>query len=264
MAREKERWTSGSAYEAYVGRWSRLVAAAFVDWLDTSSRARWLDVGCGTGALTRIILANADPAAVIGVDQSVDFVAFNQDGGAVSAAALVAGDAIALPIAATSIDVAVSSLVLNFVPDPARMVGEMVRVTRPGGTVALCVWDYAGEMQMMRHFWDAAAELDSAARELDEGLRFTVCNLDRLKALFEDAGLAAVRTRTIDIATHFQDFDDFWFPFLGGTGTAPTYTMSLSEEQRSNLRENLRSRLPVETDGGIRLIARALAVSGTR
>ena len=140
----------------------------------------------------------------------------------------------------------------------------MARVTREGGRVAVYVWDYGGEMQMMRHFWDAAIELDPAARDLDEGMRFSVCSLDGLASLFEGAGLAAVQTRAIDIATAFRDFDDFWSPFLGGTGTAPTYAMSLGEEQRSALRERLRSRLPTAADGGIRLIARALAVQGTR
>ena len=126
------------------------------------------------------------------------------------------------------------------------------------------VWDYGGEMLMMRHFWDAAAELDPAAGDLDEGKRFSVCTTDRLRALFESAGLAAVETRAIDIATVFRDFDDYWSPFLGGTGTAPTYVASLTDGRRSALREHLRSRLPASSDGAIRLIARANAVRGVR
>lgn len=257
-----DRWSSGAAYEPYVGRWSRLVADEFIGWLDVPPKARWLDVGCGTAALTRMILALSDPAAVLGVDQSAEFVEFATIQVGDPNTLFMTGDATAIPVADNAFDVTVSGLVLNFVPEPSRMVAEMARVTREGGRVAVYVWDYGGEMQMMRHFWDAAIELDPAARDLDEGMRFSVCDLDRLAALFESAGLAAVQTRAIDIATPFRDFDDFWSPFLGGTGTAPTYAMSLSEEQRSALREHLRSRLPTASDGTISLVARALAVQG--
>jgi SAM-dependent methyltransferase len=259
MTEERERWSSGSAYDAYVGRWSRLVAGEFVRWLGTPPKARWLDVGCGTAALTRTILDQADPVAAVGVDRSIDFVAYNIPG---ERAAFVAGDATVLPIADGVFDAAVSGLVLNFVPEPARMVAEMARVTREGGTVALYVWDYAGEMQMMRYFWDAAVELDPAAGELDEGARFSICNPGRLSALFAEAGLSDVESRTIDIDTSFRDFDDYWTPFLGGTGTAPTYVASLTGERRAALRERLRAGLPASKDGSVRLIARALAVRG--
>ena len=138
-----------------------------------------------------------------------------------------AGDAQALPLADSAVDVAVSGLVLNFVPDPARALGEMARVVRPGGAVALYVWDYAGEMQLMRRFWDAATALDPSAEELDEGVRFPICRPEPLAALFADAGLEAVATRPIEVATVFADFDDYWSPFLGGQGPAPGYCMSL-------------------------------------
>ena len=263
-AREKEQWSSGSAYEAYVGRWSRQVAREFISWLNVPAKARWADVGCGTAALSSTILEQADPGSVVGVDRSTDFVAFTEGGMAGTRASFVVGDAAALPFARDSFDAAVSGLVLNFVPAPERMVAEMARVTRNGGWIAVYVWDYAGEMQMMRHFWDAAAELDPAARELDEGARFPVCARDRLSVLFAEAGLAAVETRAIDVETHFRDFDDFWSPFLGGTGPAPTYLSSLTEDGRVSLQERLRARLPLAPDEGIRLIARANAVRGRR
>jgi hypothetical protein len=137
-------------------------------------------------------------------------------------------------------------------------------VTRDGGTVALYVWDYAGEMQLMRYFWDAAVALDPAAQELDEGTRFPICHLTALQRLFHDAGLSNIEVRFIDAQTNFRGFDDYWFPFLGGQGPAPGYAMSLSEAQRTELRELIRSRLPVKSDGGIDLIARAWAVRGER
>jgi SAM-dependent methyltransferase len=257
-----DRWSGGSAYEPYVGRWSKLVAEEFVEWLGIARHASWLDVGCGTAALTRRILALADPAAVLAVDQSLDFVLFARDQLADDRAGFAGGDATALPIADNAFHAAVSGLVLNFVPEPSRMVAEMARVTREGGTVAVYVWDYAGEMQMMRQFWDAAVELDPAASDLDEGARFSVCSPDQLRALFESAGLRFVETRAIDVATPFRDFDDYWTPFLGGTGAAPGYVASLTEDHRAAMRERLRESLPTSADGSISLIARALAVRG--
>jgi SAM-dependent methyltransferase len=172
------------------------------------------------------------------------------------------GDAQALPLDAGAIDAAVSGLVLNFVPSPAAMIGEMRRVARPGGTVALYVWDYAARMELIRHFWDAAVALDPAAAPLDEGPRFPVCHPEALAVLFRQAGLTAVETRAVDVPTVFRDFDDYWTPFLGGQGPAPGYCMGLPEARRAALRERLRARLPADADGRIALVARAWAVRG--
>ena len=257
-----DTWAAGDSYERYVGRWSRLVARAFVAWLDRPAGLEWLDVGCGTGALSAGMLAAADPKAVIGVDPS--------DGFLDSARALLddprarfeQGDAEALPLADAAVDVAVSGLVINFVPAPARAVGELRRVVRPGGTVALYVWDYAGKMQLMRYFWDAAVALDPAAQALDEAVRFPICRPGPLSELMTAAGLAAVATTAIDVPTVFADFDDYWSPFLGGQGPAPGYCMSLPESRRTALCDRLRSALPVAADGRIALTARAFAVRG--
>ena len=140
----------------------------------------------------------------------------------------------------------------------------MVRVVKPQGVVAAYVWDYAGKMQLMRHFWNAAAALDPLAYDLDEGRRFPLCQPDPLRELFQQAGLSGVEVRPIDIATDFRDFDDFWSPFLGGQGPAAGYAMSLSEEGRLALRERIRAGLPYALDGSIPLVARAWAVRGTR
>jgi SAM-dependent methyltransferase len=262
MAERQEVWADGVAYERYIGRWSRLVARAFVAWLAVPARARWLDVGCGTGALSQTILANADPIAVLGVDQSSNYVAHARAHVIDERARFETADARALPRQPNVYDAVVSGLVLNFVAEPALAVAEMARVARPGGAVALYVWDYAGEMQLMRHFWDAAAALNPAARELDEGQRFPICRPEALAALFHDAGLQAVETHAIDVPTVFQDFDDYWSPFLGGQAPAPGYAMSLTEERRAALREHIRAGLPIAADGSISLIARAWAVRG--
>jgi SAM-dependent methyltransferase len=255
-------WATGSAYEPYVGRWSRLVARDFLGWLAVPPAKRWLDVGCGTGALTATIVAIASPAHVDAVDQSEGFVAYAREQVPDPRVRFSVADARALPSEDASYDAVVSGLVLNFIPDPARAVAEMARVARAGAPVALYVWDYAGRMELMRRFWDAAAALDPAARDLDEGRRFPICRPEPLAALFRDAGLQAVETRAIDVPTVFRDFDDYWTPFLGGQGPAPGYAMSLDESRRGALRERIRATLPVQSDGSIHLIARAWAVRG--
>jgi SAM-dependent methyltransferase len=255
-------WAVGDAYEPYVGRWSRLVAAELLDWLAVPPGARWLDVGCGTGALSRTILDRAAPETVTGVDASTGFVQHAAARVADPRASFRVGDAQALPFDDGAFGAAVSGLVLNFVPAPTRMAAEMRRVTRRDGVVALYVWDYAGGMQLMRHFWDAAGALDPAALPLDEGRRFPICRPEPLAALFRDAGIADVEVRALEVPTVFRDFDDYWTPFLGGQGPAPGYCMSLDEDRRAALRERLRARLPVQPDGRIPLTARAWAARG--
>lgn len=167
-----------------------------------------------------------------------------------------------LPHPDSTFDFVVSALVLTFLPDASRGLGEMVRVTRPGGIVASYVWDYAGEMQMMKYFWDVAVELYPSARAVHEGLRFTLAQPEELEALFQGAGLVNVTTAPLEIRTRFLDFDDYWQPFLGGQGPAPGYVASLGEDERERLRRTLQARLPVGDDGSIDLVARAWAVRG--
>jgi len=224
-----DTWAQGAGYERYVGRWSRLVAAPFLEWIAVADGKAWLDVGCGTGALSQHILQGRAPARVIGVDSSEGFVAHARAHVTDKRAEFRVGDARALPVGDGESDAAVSGLVLNFVPDQPKAVAEMRRAVRPGGTVAVYVWDYAGEMQLMRRFWDAAAALDPKARALDEGVRFPSCRPEPLRKLFADAGLREVAVEAIDVPTLFADFDDYWSPFLGGQGPAPGYCMSLAE-----------------------------------
>ena len=209
-----DTWDSGDAYEPYVGRWSRLVARKFLRWLAGPPRGRWLDVGCGTGVLTETILDLAAPREVVGLDPSPAYVAFARDRLGDPRAKFEVGDAQALQAASASFDAVVSGLVINFVAEPEKALSEMVRVARPGGTVAAYVWDYAEGMQMMRYFWDAAAALDPKASELDEGRRFTLCKPGPLTNLFQRTGLDKVDVRAIDVPTIFRDFEDYWAPFL--------------------------------------------------
>ena len=226
VTERKDVWASGDAYEPYVGRWSRLIARQFIAWLRVPR------------AFARHKVTN--PRATFQV-----------------------GDAQNLPVADNSFDATVAGLVINFVPDQAKAVREMARATRSGGIIAAYVWDYAGEMQMMRRFWDAAVALDPSAISLDEGRRFPVCRPEPLASLFQHAGLGGAEVRSIDAATIFKDFDDYWTPFLGGQAPAPGYCMSLSEDRRAALRDRIRASLPTSDDGRIHLIARAWAVRGT-
>lgn len=259
-----DRWASGIAYESYIGRWSRLVALEFLDWLGIPPLRRWLDVGCGTGVLTDAILARCGPRSVVGVDPSEAFVVHARATVADARADFVVGTAAKTGLGDGEVDVVVSGLVLNFVPDIGEALAEARRVVSRGGVVAGYVWDYADRMQPLRRFWDAAVALDPAAHALDEGVRFGSAGPEPLAAAFTAAGLEGVDVRPIEVATVFADFDDLWTPFLSGTGPAPSYVASLVEPARNVLRDRLRASVVEEPDGSIRLVARAWAVQGQR
>lgn len=257
-----ETWAAGNLYEPYVGRWSRHVAREFLAWIHPSSNWEWLDVGCGTGALTEVILQGAYPCYVTGIDPSPGFIDYARGHIADPRATFRIGEAQALPVHSSRFDAAVAGLVLNFVPDPLVAVREMARTVRPGGVVAAYVWDYAGKMELMRYFWDAAVALNPAASSLDEGRRFPLCAPAPLRELFAQAELTEVQVRSIDVATPFHNFNDYWAPFLGGQGPAPAYAMLLSEEDRAALRDRIRASLPMAANGSINLMARAWAIRG--
>src|ERR1700752_4733756 len=260
----KDTWVSGEAYERYIGRWSRPVAREFLNWLAVPAGCQWLDGGCGTGVLSKTILELAEPTKIKGVDRSEGFITFAKEHLRDGRVEFEVGDAEELTAGFGTFDAAVSGLVLNFIPQPDHAVAEMARVTRPKGVVAAYVWDYADRMQLIRHFFDAAIALDPKTVELDEGHRFSICQPDALRRLFQAAGLQNVEVFPIEVPTIFRDFDDYWTPFLGGQGPAPSYAMSLSEEKRSELREKIRAGLPFQPDGSIHLSARAWAIKGIR
>lgn len=259
---QPDLWSGGDAYERYMGRWSRKVAPIFADWLDAPPGARWIDIGCGTGVLTSALLAGCAPSMVVGVDSAPALLQTARARITDRRASFRQGDAQALPAGDGVFDAAVSGLVLNFVPDRMGAVREMVRVVKPDGIVGLYVWDYAGHMQVMRVFFDAATTLDPGAAAFDDGVRAPMCRPAPLAELFSGAGLAEVALRAIDIPAAFESFDDYWAPFLGGTGAAPKYCMSLDEAARERLREAVRGRLPTGPDGEILLAVRAWAVKG--
>lgn len=257
-----EVWTEGRSYEAYIGRWSRLTAVEFVKWLGLESGLNWLEVGCGTGALSQAVLDRMAPETLLGIDRSSVYASAARDRLAYGKARFAVGEAQALPVRAQQCDVAISALVLNFVPQPERMIQEMLRSLRPGGRLALYVWDYGGKMELIRYFWNAAVEVDRSAETLDEARRFPLCRPQALRNLLEKEGARDVEVEAIDVATRFRDFEDYWAPFLMGQGPGPGYVGSLKPGVREQLQERLRMSLPQEGDGSINLVARAWAVRG--
>lgn len=251
-----DAWLAGGAYEAYMGRWSRVLARAFVEWLAPPPDADWLEIGCGTGALTVAIRDLAAPRSIVACDPAAPFVAHARAQLDDERISFVVAGADALPQRDGGFDAIASCLVLNFVPNPEQAVAAMR--TRARGFVSACVWDYADGMQLLRIFWDEAIAADPDAAQLDEGRRFPLCNLDALASLFRAAGFARVHSGTLEIPTRFASFDDYWTPFTRGTGPAPSYVASLDPQRRDALRERLRARLGARLD----LTARALVVRG--
>lgn len=260
-ASRHDAWTAGDRYEAYMGRWSRQLAPRFLEWLGVAHGLDWMDVGCGTGALSSAILAQCNPKSLVAVDPSDGFVATARATIKDPRADFQVGNAQALPLPDAGRDVVVSGLVLNFVPDMPEALGEMRRVTRSGGTVGFYVWDYpSGGVEFMHAFWAAAVALDPAARELAEDKRFPSCTAEGMTKLARESGLAAIDSRAIEIATVFRDFDDYWHPFTLGAGPAPGYCVSLNPERRQRLKDSLHANLPRNADGSIPLMARAWAI----
>jgi SAM-dependent methyltransferase len=251
-----DTWKSGNPYERYVGRWSKRVAPLFLSWLHVEPSRCWVDVGCGTGALCSAILDNCSPSSVIGIEPSDGFLKTAQSTLA-DRATFAQGAASEIPLADQTADVVVSGLVLNFVPDVNAALCEMARVLRNGGILGGYVWDYSDKMELIRHFWDTAVELDPACADLHEGARFPLCRPEALLAAMHGAGLLAAQVAAIEVPTVFPSFSDYWSPLLGGQGPAPAYAMSLNAAARTRLRERLRERLPISSDGSVALVARA-------
>lgn len=260
---EFDAWSAGQSYEHYMGRWSRMIASDFVEWLAPPAGAAWLEVGCGTGALTQTVLSSAAPLSILATDQSADFMAHATADTNDKRVRFEIADATLLPCADASIDMVTSALVLNFIPDKQMALAEMCRVLRPGGLLSLYVWDYpGGGMGFIDAFWTAAAEADPKAAELDESARFPFCTRDGLADLCRTAGFSDAEVAPIEIETRFPDFEAFWHPFTLGTGPAPGYCKSLPEDRRQSLKDRLAARLG--TDGPVVLTARAWALRATK
>lgn len=261
---KKESWSSGNLYHEYMGRWSELVAQQFLKWLQPEANLTWLDVGCGTGALTRAIANLVSVKSIVGLDPSQDFLDEARQSVQASNVQFKQGSGTDLPFEDETFAHVVSALALNFMPDPQQAVTEMARVTQANGIVALYVWDYAGKMEWLKYFWDVAVSLDNDANNYDEGQRFPICHPDRLTELFVGANLINIETLSIDVPAHFSAFDEYWKLFQIGSFPAPAYLKALSQDKQSQLKDTLRDTLPTQSDGTINLVTRAWAIRAVK
>jgi SAM-dependent methyltransferase len=248
---------SGAAYDAFMGRYSRPLATLFADAAGVAAGQSALDVGCGPGALTAVLVERLGTDAVAAFDPSEPFVA--TCGARHPGVDVRHGRAEAIPFDDDRFDVALAQLVLHFVSDPAAAAGELRRVVRGGGVVAACVWDFAEEMEMLRCFWDAANATDPAAPDEARTLRFG--RPGELADWLEDAGYADVTETTLAVASEYEDFDELWSGFLAGIGPAGAYCVSLPEARRSALRDELFRRVG-EPAGAFTLGAMARTARG--
>ncbi|MEJ2372057.1 MAG: methyltransferase domain-containing protein [Gemmatimonadales bacterium] len=255
-------WNAGGTYEDFMGRWSRPLAEEFIKWVDPSPGGHWLDVGAGTGALAAAICAMARPASVVASDPSARFIESAKQRLHDPRVTFVVAGAESFPRRHGGYDAIVSGLALNFFPDPGLAMEEQLDAVCPNGLVGAFVWDYADGMEFLRHFWDAVAAIEPEAGEMDEGRRFPICDPDSLESLLRSAGAERVRVASLAVPTLFSSFEDYWHPFLGGAGPAPSLVSTLSQKQRRVLVDELRRRLPMQESGRIQLQARAWAVVG--
>jgi SAM-dependent methyltransferase len=256
-------FSAGDAYELFMGRWSRRLAPQLVQFAAIADGDHVLDVGCGTGALTEAIAAGSPSGRIVGIDRSAPYVALAQARHHSPHIRFHVGDAQQLPFDSACFDRAVSLLILNFIPSPRTALKEMIRVTRPRGTVAAAVWDYGDGMEMLRAFWDEAIALAPDAESRDEG-HMPLSRHGELAKLWRSHDFQSVAETPIAIDTSFSSFDDYWSPFLARQGPAGAYLASLSGRDIDRLRLNLRRRLLGDgPDRRITLRARAWAVRGT-
>jgi SAM-dependent methyltransferase len=254
---------NAEAYERLMGRWSRQLAPLLIEFAEVREGDRVLDVGSGTGSLGLAVAATRG-SEVVGIDPSAAYVEYARTRTANPRVRFEVGDAQALPYPNSSFDKCLALLVLNFIPDAPKAVGEMRRVTRPGGRVAAAVWDYGDGMKMLNNFWDAAVALDPAAETRRHERHMPYCRRGQLSALWTESGIQEVEETGFVIPMNFPSFDDFWTPFLGGQGPSGSYVSSLPPDRQRALRERLRQTLlGGKPDGPFTLEARAWAVRGS-
>jgi SAM-dependent methyltransferase len=258
MVEQKIRFDDGAGYERMMGTWSRLAGEIFLDWLAPPSGLRWIDIGCGNGAFTELLVERCSPVEVLGIDPSEGQLAFARTRPAARLAQFRQGDAMALPFAADRFDAAVMALVIFFVPDPAKGIAEMVRVVVPGGTVATYAWDMLGG-----GFPQEPILVEMRAMGLTplRPPQMAASRMEALRNLWTGAGLEAVETREIAVQRTFADFDDFWTTNMKGSSVGPTVAAMASGDVET-LKSRMRARLPADAEGRITCGARAHAIKG--
>jgi ubiquinone/menaquinone biosynthesis C-methylase UbiE len=258
MAEHQIRFEDGAAYERMMGKWSRLAGEVFLHWLAPRNGLKWIDVGCGNGAFTELIVGRAAPAEVQGIDPSDGQLGYARTRGGTGNATFRKGDAMALPFADRSFDVAVMALVIFFVPEPARGVAEMARVVAPGGEIAAYAWDMAGGGFPLQSI---QTELQAMGIAPVRPPSSDVSKMDALQRLWKGAGLVEIESRRIDVQRSFVDFDDFWAASTLSSSIAPVVA-SMAPDDLARLREAMRARMPADSAGRIAYGAWANAIKG--
>ena len=259
MAQTRSYFTDGAAYEQVMARWSRAVGEVFLDWLALPNGLRWLDVGCGTGVFTELVLQRCAPRQVSAIDPSADQIAYATAKPAAKAVSFRLGEAQALPFADDAFDVAAMALVISFIPEPATAIAEMKRVTKPSGTIATYIWDFLGKgytQQPLREAIEALGiTLPSQPGHLNSAL-------ESLHATFAAAGLDQVATRTIEIEVTYENFEQYWAAQTALANTLVQEIEKMTAPDLERLKNILRERLPKDKSARIAYKARANAVKG--
>jgi SAM-dependent methyltransferase len=258
MAEPQIRFDDGAAYERMMGTWSRLAGEIFLDWLAPRAGLKWIDIGCGNGAFTELIVARGAPAEVQGIDPSDGQLAYARTRSGAGKAKFRKGDAMALPFSDGAFDVAIMALVIFFVPEPAKGVAEMMRVVAPGGEIAAYAWDMAGggfPLQPLQ------TELQAMGIPPVRPPSSDVSKMDALQRLWKGAGLVDVETRRIDVQRSFVDFDDFWTASTLGSSIAPVVA-SMAPDDLRRLKDGMRARMKADGAGRIVYGAWANAIKG--
>lgn len=259
MADKASHFDDGAAYELFMGRWSRAVGRVFLDWIDPPAGLRWLDVGCGSGAFTELILDACAPAQLIGIDPSpaqIEYVGRSPLGRRVD---FRAADSQALPFPDASFDVVASAFVINFIPDPLSGLNEMRRVVVPGGVVAGCVWDFLGDRGPSQPVRSGMAQVGAKVRA-QAGIENT--SLVALASLFARAGLEQVETLVIPVVLEFPNFEDYWRAQTPALHPNTQAIAALSDQDRDRLIDLVRASLPARADGSITCSGWAHAIKG--
>lgn len=259
---EAKMFAMGAGYERFMGRWSRVLAPPFISFAGIKNGQRVLDVGTGTGSAAAAVEASMPDSKIVGVDPSAGFIGYAQKNAKSDRVRFEIGDAQALKLPDASFDHTLALLVMNFIPDHEKAIGEMRRVTRPQGIITACVWDYDAGMQSLRFFWDEVIAFDPALEPRDER-HMKLSRQGQLGALWTKAGLVNVTEAPIVIDQAFASFGDYWGPFTTGAGPGGAYVVSLSEDRRRQLEDRIRKRLLGDRqDGPFTLKARAWCVRG--
>ena len=259
---EAMMFSASADYERFMGRWSRQLAPEYIAFAGVKNGDRVLDVGTGTGSLASVLEATVTSSEIVGVDPSEGFISYAKKNAKSGRTHFETGDAQALRFQDSSFDQTMALLVMNFIPDHNKAIGEMRRVTRPQGVVSACVWDYDAGMQMLRFFWDEAVALDPAIEPKDER-HMKLSREGQLGELWNSAGLVNVQQKPVSIDQAYESFDDYWGSFLKGAGPGGAYVVSLSDERRRELESRIRKRLLGNRGNGpFVLKARAWCVRG--